>query len=225
MLFDYPATTRVERVIPKTAIYQHAELKPAVKRALVDEVEKITWRHKLSPDTLNIAASPQPTEIQVFELHPKQCEAFNTADTPISEAVLRSIDKAMPTAVIFEIRCTRGWQVMAAYKESLENCITSLGSYFYTAWLSPDSTRQPLPITLNMQTLYHSLLAPLLPHPVRVGESMKQASNRMTEIHSLEKKLEQLHARLRQEPQFNRKIAINAEIRDQQQQLNRLLEI
>ena len=57
MLFAYPDSTRVGRVLPKNSIYKNVTPTAKQRELLTLQIEKITWAHKLAPDTLNINAS------------------------------------------------------------------------------------------------------------------------------------------------------------------------
>ena len=71
MLFAYPDSTRVGRVLPKNAIYKNVTPTAKQRELLTLQIEKITWAHKLAPDTLNINASTDLPEIQVFQIRLK----------------------------------------------------------------------------------------------------------------------------------------------------------
>lgn len=221
MLFDYPQATHFGRVIPKTKIYQYAKPKSALRQALVDEVEKIIWRHKLSPATLNLPASRRVGEVQILEIHPKGAE--------VSDAVLACIDKAIGFPLIFELHSPRGWQVRAAIKTPSTNEIAdgsnrparphSLGPYMTSDWVRENEPRQPLPVALNLGGLYQQLLAPLLPYPLQKGEDLWQAGARFEKLVNLQKQLQQVQNRLHREAHFKRKIELNQEQRNLQKAL------
>ncbi|MCP8899270.1 DUF4391 domain-containing protein [Gilvimarinus xylanilyticus] len=214
MLFDYPKTTYFGRVLPKTKIYQYAKPKTALRQALVDEVDKIIWRHKLSPDTLNLPASRRVSEVQILELHPKGAE--------VSEAVLACIDKAISFPLIFEVRGARGRQVMAAIKSTAkvsESKLKAPAIYYQSDWLAADAPRQPLPVAVNLGGLYQQMLAPILPEPLQAGETLWQAAERFEQIAALERQIERLQGQLQRQVQFNRKVELNRELRTRQESL------
>ncbi len=214
MLFDYPQSTYFGRVLPKTKIYQYAKPKTVLRQALVDEVDRIIWRHKLSPDTLNLPASRQVSEVQILELHPKGAE--------VSEAVLACIDKAVRFPLIFEVRGARGWQVIAGIKSTAgvgETKPKASAIYYQSGWLAADAQRQPLPVAVNLGGLYQQLLAPMLPEPLQSGETLWQAAERCEQIAALERQIERLQGQLQRQVQFNRKVELNRELRARRQSL------
>ena len=82
--------------------------------------------------------------------------------------------------------------------------------------------RKHLPMVFDLQALYGNLLMPLMPHPARPAEDLQAQVERMERIRLKQRELERCEARLRKENQFNRKVAINAELRDLKQELDNL---
>ena len=107
MLFAYPESTRVNRILPKNSIYKNVTPSPKQRELLTQQIDKITWAHKLAPDTLNVKASTDLPEIQVFHLRLKpQVEG-------VHESLLEYLDKAIPSALIFEVQGSIGVQTVA----------------------------------------------------------------------------------------------------------------
>ena len=77
-------------------------------------------------------------------------------------------------------------------------------------------------MVFDLEALYAQLLAPLLPYPPRLGESLQAQIDRTAEIEGLKRELERCEARLAKEKQFNRKVAMNAEKRELNGQLKNL---
>lgn len=65
-ILNFPTTTIVDSVVPKTKFYRFMEVNPRMKSHFVNDVETIRWLYKLSPDTLNVTASEDMKEIEVF---------------------------------------------------------------------------------------------------------------------------------------------------------------
>jgi len=61
-----------------------------------------------------------------------------------------------------------------------------------------------------------------MPFPVLSGEGLQAYVNRMELIRSMKRELEKCEARLCKEKQFNRKVAINTELRTMKQELENL---
>lgn len=225
-LYDWPRAAAFGRVIPKNKIYEHAGANTALKDLFVREVDQIVWCHKLAPETVNLMATKQVAEIQVFRI---------TARTAtLDREVLRAIDKAIPFPLIFEVAHGGRVRLAAAYKRPSEADSTRwvVGDCFLGDWLPEDAPRAPLPVALNMGALYERLLEPLVagqtvrlipgmaevpeePSPPATDRSVS-LEERIALTEAIEHKTREVNrikARLAREKQFNKRVAINAELR------------
>lgn len=95
-MFDLPDTTVVNRFIPKEKFYKKTAMNNKLRQLFTDEIEKITWVNKISPETLNVAKDEHMSELQIFEIQLK--------DHAVSNAVLRHIDSSIPYPIIYILR-------------------------------------------------------------------------------------------------------------------------
>jgi Domain of unknown function (DUF4391) len=211
-VFLYPEQTKFGRVLPKNKVYGHAKLSRAVRQRFVDEVEEIVWRHKLAPETLRLPVKSSVTEIQVFEI------ALKTGD--LREDVLRTIDRAVPSLIFFELTFEDRVRFAASFKRDSEIATGPpvVETYFETPWQDAKAPRLPLPVALDMAGLYEQMLrAYMLASPFalqpRVGETLAEAVERGSRIRAKRRECKQLEAKLRKESQFNRKVEINSTLR------------
>jgi hypothetical protein len=207
-LIQWPETARVGRVIPKERLYAEASASTVLKQRFVDEVQRVRWAYKLGEESLRLAPGETVTEIQVFVVDLK--------GSTLDKSVLVSIDKAIPSQIIFELRRDDGlWteQAMAAaYKRAGGR--TKGTDYFRTGWIGSDQPRVPLPAALDMHGLYSQLLGRLLPHPIRPVENLSDALDRMGRIRGLTREIAALEKKLRTEPQLNRKLELRKQIKE-----------
>ncbi|MDL2196187.1 MULTISPECIES: DUF4391 domain-containing protein [Shewanella] len=217
--------------IPKETIYQQASPTHAVKQLFVSQVEHITWRYKLSAETLNVAASEQVLEIQVFDIQLKaNCDALD-------RQVLETLDKAIPSNIFYRIFNANErrpqLQCVMAYKRAnkRDTDVMVVQDYFSSDWTtvpvvgSDSEATQKLPVVLNMAGLYTGLLRSLLPVPARPGEKIDEQLIRVSELSALNGKLTQLQGKQRKEKQFNRKVELNSQINQLKQQIRSLQDI
>lgn len=235
-LYDWPRAAAFGRVIPKSKIYEHAGANTALKDIFVREVDQIVWSHKLAPETVNLAATKQVAEIQVFRI---------VARTPaLDRDVLRAIDKAISFPLIFEVAHGGRVKLAATYKRPSEadSARWVVGDYFEGDWQPEDAPRASLPVALNMGALYERLLEPLVAgQAVRlvsgIGEAPQTAfaaveagkptslEERIAQAEAIQhqaREVERVKARLAREKQFNKRVVINAELRAAKQELERL---
>ncbi len=198
-LFAYPDSAKFGRVLPKNKIYEHGNPSAAVRQLFVRQVGEIAWQYKLAPETINLKASKAVPEIQIFSIALKGDE--------LKPEVLRCIDLAIPFPIIFELRFDGKVKPVAAFKRPSEADASKwvVSEYFEGCWTAADTERKPLPVVLDLETLYNHLLAPLMPYPVRPGEDLQTQVERMERIRLMRRELERCEARLRKEKQFNRR--------------------
>ncbi len=218
-LFDYPAQTAFETVLPKSKIYAHAKPTRRQQRLITDEVAQIVWKYKLAPETVRLPARNGIVEIQVFSVELKEA-----AKDGLTIDVLRCIDKAIDFPIFFEILSDKRVRAVAAYKRPSEANADKwvVGDYFMSPWFPIDTPRSTLPVALDLASLYNQIIRRLMPHSPREGESLKDHVERISRIQSLEHHLRKLETLLNREAQFNRKVEINGKMRALQSQLNEL---
>jgi len=217
-MFLYPEHAKVERVLPKNKIYGHAQPSRAIRQRFVSEVEEITWRFKLAQETIHLPARPGVEEIQIFQI------ALKTGE--LREDLLRTIDRAIPSLLFFELTFQGRVRFTAAYKRLSESSSSQpvVDGYFETPWQAVTQTRQPLPVALDLGGLYEQMLRQhMLASPlgigVRAGERLAETVERGNQIRLLRRECQKLEVKLRKEIQFNRKVEINAALRQRRAEL------
>lgn len=214
--FDYPKAAEFGKILPKSKIYDHARAPSKLQQLFVDQVEKIIWQYKLAPETINLTATKSVSEIQVFEIR------LRTA--ACDKDVLRAIDKAIPFPIIFELSHKDKRKVVVAYKRPSEADSTKwvVSEYFETEWQAADSPRAALPTALDLGRLYDKLLNGLLPGDVGVDAPVAVRVENLEAIRAGRRERARIKARMTREKQYNKRIAINAELRAVQQELKQL---
>jgi hypothetical protein len=214
--FDYPKAAAFGRVVPKNRIYEHAGASTALKDLFVTQVDQIVWKFKLAPETINLAATRAVSEIQVF--------GIGLRTGKLDEEVLRAVDRSIPFPLIFELTWSGKRKAVAAFKRPSEADVAKwvVSEYFATDWAPEDAPRRPLPVALNLGALYDSLLTAMMPVSATTGEDIQARVARMETIRAKTREVERIKARLAREKQFNKRVAINTELRSVKQELERL---
>ena len=112
MTINFPQTTLVNKVVPKTSFYRFMDIDTKLKQLFVNDVEKIIWLYKLAPSTLNVENGKTVHEITIFEVFLKN-EDF-------SEELFRFIDEKMPRHIVFIIRAGERSRLLVNYKEWID---------------------------------------------------------------------------------------------------------
>lgn len=214
--FDYPSAAAFGKVLPKNRIYERAKVPARVKQLFVDQVERITWAYKLAPETTNLDAGVSVTEVQVFKVVLRQ--------KSLDHEVLRAIDKAVAFPIVFELSHNGSLKVIAAYKRPSESDSTKwvVSEYFGSDWGPEKNARSPLPPALDLEALYARILEALLPDSAVSQEAIGARVERMETIGRKQREVKRIEARLAREKQFNKRVAINAELRNAAKELKRL---
>ncbi len=204
----YPAKAAFGRTLPKNKVYEHSEANTRLKELFVKQVEQIVWAFKLAPETINLPAALGVTEIQVFSIQLKTPE--------LHRDVLRCIDEAIAFPILFELAYEGRTQVVAAHKRPNESDASRwvLSDYFATDWLAAGHQRVAMPVALHMSGLYEQLLHGLIPMSARQGETLAELVARVEQVQTKKRELDKTMARLDKEKQFNRKLVINAQLRE-----------
>ena len=215
-LIAFPKQAAFGRVLPKNKIYEHSGANTRVKDLFVKQVEQIVWQYKLAPETLHLPARPGVPEIQIFSIQLKTQE--------LDGDVLRCIDGAIPFPIVFELTFDGRTQVTAAYKRPNESDASRwvLSDYFATDWLPGDCERTAMPVALHLGGLYEQLLHRLIPLPTRPQETLTALVARVEQAQAKQRELDKTTALLAKEKQFNRKVEINATVRQLKSELESL---
>lgn len=217
-MFEYPSQAALNRVVSKNKIYEHAKPSKSVKDQFVAQIDQITWAYKLAPETINLPAKAGVAEVQVFDVLLKQ-QDYN-------QALLQCMDKAIYSPIFFNLRFEDQVRTVATYKRLSDSDSSKWvvsDSYFESPWRALADPCMPLPVALDMAGLYASMLRVLIPLPARAGESIKEQVERMMQINQKQKECQKLELKLQSENQFNRKVEVNAQLRETKNQLNDLL--
>jgi hypothetical protein len=94
--------------------------------------------------------------------------------------------------------------------------------YFASPWQPATAPRQALPVVLDMAALYETMLRKLIPLPPRPQEKLADLVLRLGKLNALQRDIQKTQTQLAKEKQFNRKVGINAQLRQLQNELTSL---
>lgn len=213
---NYPNKAAFGRPLPKNKIYERSSANTRLKDLFVEQVEQIVWQYKLAPETINLPAKPGVPEIQVFSIQLKT-ERLNLD-------VLRCIDDSVKYPIIFELSFDGQKQVVAAYKRpsGSDSSQWVLSDYFATAWLPSSTERTVMPLALDLGSLYEQILHRLIPLRPRELESLTDLVARVELVATKQREVEKAASKLAKEIQFNRKVEINATLRQLKNEVEHL---
>lgn len=216
-MLDFPPSTAFGRRLPKELFYKNLDVKPELKRCFIDQIRRITWANKLSPETLNIAAGQTVQEIEVFHIQ--------LTGQELDDRVLPLMDKGIPYHLLFILERTDGQcRLSIAYKEATEKSSAAfqLKECYHTAWMAQDALSLEL-TALNMDALYESLVRQIAGEALQAGKKhgdLKEDVEWTQEKARIERQITKLQTQMRREKQLARQMEIRREIA----RLKRLLE-
>lgn len=218
-LYKFPPQAKVDRLIPKNKFYEQGKANTKIEQLFVDQVENIRWAYKLASSTIHLQDQEDLKEIQIFRVKSR------VEDLDVS--ILSFIDKLILTPIIFEVVYQDKVKVVATYKRLNQSNKTKavIGQYYASEWLE-DHDRVELPIYLKLADLYEHFIAQILPIALSKDQendnesvSIELQLQKSQQLESLQKQLNQLQSKLRNERQFNRKVELNKKVSELESQL------
>ena len=103
-ILGYPQSTIVDKVVPKTMFYKFMEVNQRMKVRFVNDVAQICWLYKLSANTINVTASEELIEIDVFVV------TLKAQDCPTD--VFTFIDTNMPHYIVFILKSADNFSIV-----------------------------------------------------------------------------------------------------------------
>ena len=188
------------------------EVNPRMKAHFVNDVESIRWLYKLSPDTLNVTASDDMKEVEVFVATLKQ------ADCPTD--LFTFIDTHMPRHIVFILQYGDNSMLLINYKQWKDDTHTAfkITQMFASPWVSTSS----LQLQIDGQSLpriYDNFVAQISGIGEHKAGSMEEIVALRQQIAKQEAELQKLEKRMRREPQVDVQMEMHKQVRQMRKQL------
>ena len=207
-MFNLSERTYYNKRIPKQKFYDNLKVNNKLEKQFTTEIESIYWKHKLSPETLNISAGTNVQEIEIIEITVRQ--------QGISTNIIEAIDREIPYHILFVLRYHNLVQLWISYKESSKNREGKfkVDSYYCSTWAKPDQFEIAIE-GLTLDNVYENLIVQLAGDKLNLAEytDLKAAVSKAKETDKLEKQIEQLENKIAREKQFNRQVKLMGELR------------
>ena len=193
-MVNFPASTIVDRRVPKQSFYDNISISPGLKRAFVDQISLIIWRNKLAESTLTISAGKDIHEIQIFELQLRQKE--------LDSRILSAIAGAIPYKIVFVL----------VFDGEAQAWMEVCGTFYCGDW-------QPLKEFvlklegLNLDTVYANLARQISGGRLGVEGDIADAVERDKRRQKLERAIVALEKRVNTEKQYIRRVEMNMDLK------------
>lgn len=200
-MLDIPKKCYVNKFLPKKLFYEKIAISPSVKEDFTNQVDRITWLYKISPDTIGVSKTNNVEEIEVFQLDLKE--------KIIPKNVIKVITKGIPYKILFLLK----------YNE--EYCyLLKVDDIYNLEWnkeINIDFN------AINLEVLYENIVKTIIDKKDddRNFEIIIEEKNR---IDDLNKKKFNLRNKIKSEKQFDRKIELNQKLQQLKKELGELNE-
>lgn len=206
-LLQFPATTIVDRLIPKVQFVKASSTPTAIRTLLADEFEQIRLLYVLRPDTLNINDGNEVKEIDVFLF---QCKTDNYSINPFC-----GIDDLIPRHTIYIIQHGNHYDLLMQHKRRsiVAGCIKWKREV--TKLLTEvNLADRPLKIDgFDLDRIYLNFFSQMTGYQIDNSASITEIQDLETRVTKMKREFVSLQKRVRNERQFNRQIELNSQLR------------
>lgn len=212
-LFSLPPTTKISRVIPKNAFDAYINAKQ--KKLFTDLISRITWTHKLSPDTVNLQGKDLQ-EIQLFKIELKQQDEI--------KEVLDIIDRAIPYHIIFIVEhdgmlC---FSTSSKHPHPVKEDTSVIDWTFRSGWFSASENKYILSLKKNLDVVYQDFCTQLSGKVNLQNKPLQELVEYEKHIAALQKEIAKLKTSVANCKQFNRKVELNIKLNAREMELLKL---
>ena len=211
-LLNYPQSTIVNRVVPKTMFYKYMEVNAGMKTRFLNDVVNIVWLYKLSASTLNVTDREDMKEIEVFVVNLKQ------PDCPTE--LFSFIDINMPHHIVFVLVHDGHAMLLINYKEWTDG--THVKFRINQSFVSPWRTLDALSLSIQGQSLpriYDNFVAQVSGIGEHKSGAMSEIVNLQKQKDAVETELQTLQKRMRRELQYDVQMKINKQVKAKRKEL------
>ena len=200
-MIEFPPSAAYGKKIP------FAQLKKQGLPARYSEwMRSLVWAYKLSPATMNLAATESVREIEVMDLTLKEkCSTLRTLATLIT-----AIDKLIPSPLIFRVFDEDGEGRGVAFNLKASGGVLYGTSDVFRLFRTEGDVALPSGV-VDLESFFKSLAAAVAGMTVVPDETLKDLDARHYRAESLHADLAEIERKFSKETQLNRKYALAKE--------------
>lgn len=204
---QFPASSFVDRLIPKVQFVKASSSPTAIRTLLADEFEQIRLLYVLRPDTINVANGNEVKEIDVFFF---QCKTDHYSINPFC-----GLDDLIPRHTIYIIQHGNSFDLLMQHKR---RTVVS-GNVKWVREVSRLLTNVNLDDTplridgLDLDRVYFNFFSQMSGYRIDNSDAISEIQEIETQLAKMKRELETLQKRVRNEKQFNRQIELNSQAR------------
>jgi uncharacterized protein (UPF0248 family) len=212
-IYKLPQSTLVNRNVPKNAFDQYANSKQ--KKDFTNYVAKITWKHKISKETVNLSGD-DVKEIQLFEIILKEKQPINS--------LLDLIDKSIPYHIIFIVNFEEEVLIRTSKKHShpINPDNSVIDWVFVSDWIQKEKCTSSLKLKGSIDSTYQDFCS-LISGNKKIFASITEMIEYQSKIKELTTFIDKLESQIKKSKQFNKQIEMNMELNNYKDQLHKLI--
>jgi hypothetical protein len=197
--FNLPKEAFVDKFISKSKFYQKSQINSKIQQEFTDAIVRITWAYKLAEDTINISGNLNIEELQIFNILLKNKQ--------IPKNILKVIDKAIPSAILYTFEFENNFAYGITIKENAEQ------RYFFSEW----NVELDFDFTGNtIEHVYQKTIKLFIQNKTGLevkNKNFEDILEKEKKLALLEKEIASLQKKIRTEKQFNKQVAFNKTLR------------
>lgn len=211
--FALPLRTKVDRFVSKSNFDSYTNTKQ--KKLFTDCIQRISWTHKLSVDTINLEAK-DIQEIHIFKIELKQKSDILK--------ILEIINRSIPYHIIFWIEFNQEAYISTAAKHphpiNEDNAV--IDWTFTSKWFKIENNTYSLNLKGTLDAVFKDLCVQLVGKQSLGKKSMDFIVKNQQEIDRLEREVAQLKSAISRSKQFNKKVDLNLKLKVVEKELKGL---
>ena len=195
--------------------YKFMEVNPRMKSRFVNDVVNITWLYKLSASSLNVTDTEEMKEIEVFVVNLKQ------PDCPTD--LFSFIDTNMPHHIVFVLMHDNSAMLLINYKDWADDTHTKfrIRQAFASPWM-PIADLELIVQGQSLPRIYDNFVAQVSGIGEHKAGSMADIVDLKNQIAKAEAELKSLEKKMRKEPQLDKQLQMNKEVKAKRQNVSEL---
>ena len=220
-MLGLPKSTEFNRFIPKQKFYKdfytHTSIPSKTKNYFVKQIKSITWENKIDHTTMNIAKGSFVEEIEVFRV-----ELY---DYEIDDSVLYIIDENIRYHILFVFEYNNKRKYLLSFKEICREAETiNIQKIFQSDWVSEDEDFLKFS-GISLDNMYENLLYSISNNELDkfLGDTLKEKVLSSIEYEKIQKQVNNLSKKVKNEKQFNRQVELNVELKELKKKISSLL--
>jgi hypothetical protein len=206
MDFNLPKETFVNKFIPKSKFFGKTILNTRLKNEFINKIQKITWKYKLSEETIGVNKTDIVEEIQIFEIELKK--------KIIPKNILKIVDRTIPYPILYIFI----YEDDFAYGISLKDGNTQ--NYYFSDWNEPKEFNFT---GINLNNIYQNIIKEFITKTGTDNKIFNDIIGIDDNIRILEKEIQILQNKIAKEKQFNRKVELNKSLSKKKKELDNIL--